>query len=531
MNSNKFIKSSSVLILVLIIAILNLSFVTAEIKDYKYFKTIDTANINEPVWLLLDAELLDYSESNGADVRLFSGFQELPYYYDYSAQTHDVAVLNIEASSEQNPLRGTLFSPENMIDGSPSTYYQNDFLEEPQITTITINLQNKVTLKEIVFSYLESPTNLTVFALIGDQQREISSTSSSKVSLHDIQAKQLSVVFHHKGTIKISELKITGSSPAKLLFLPISNETKIYYGKPHDSIPNYNTESLFSTIDTPLIMAEEHNTNPLFKGEIEGGLDDNCPLISNPDQRDSDGDGLGDECDNCIYTKNPDQQDSDYDGVGNACDNCPNKKNSDQLDKDLDNIGWVCDDEDRDGITNDLDNCLLGKNSDQQDIDRDGVGDVCEDDDEDGVKNYLDTCPTIKNPNNLDSDFDGVGNLCDNCPLIKNSNQRDTNKDGVGDVCEDDDGDNIVNSKDNCVNIANPDQIDWDSDGLGDLCDNCPEIKNKDQNDMDRDGLGDVCDKTESRILENPLVVWSILIVAIIIILSIALTLKKKPSN
>jgi len=47
--------------------------------------------------------------------------------------------------------------------------------------------------------------------------------------------------------------------------------------------------------------------------------DDNCPGTRNPDQKDTDGDLVGDACDNCPTVPNTNQWDTDRDGTGDAC--------------------------------------------------------------------------------------------------------------------------------------------------------------------------------------------------------------------
>ena len=49
-------------------------------------------------------------------------------------------------------------------------------------------------------------------------------------------------------------------------------------------------------------------------------LQDNCPLASNVDQRNSDSDSVGDACDNCDSVPNFDQLNADGDLYGDACD-------------------------------------------------------------------------------------------------------------------------------------------------------------------------------------------------------------------
>jgi len=116
--------------------------------------------------------------------------------------------------------------------------------------------------------------------------------------------------------------------------------------------------------------------------------------------------------------------DTDDDGIWNSIDNCPSAINGDQKDTDGDGIGDACDpDIDGDGIPNAVDNCPYVANPDQIDSDNDGAGDAC------------DNCP-IPNPDQLDTDKDGVGDACDNCPTVYNPSQWDRDGDGIGDLCD-----------------------------------------------------------------------------------------------
>jgi len=78
------------------------------------------------------------------------------------------------------------------------------------------------------------------------------------------------------------------------------------------------------------------------------------------DETDVDADGIQNDADNCPNTYNPDQSDSDGDGIGDVCDSNPD------------------DDLDDDGIKDNLDNCPTNYNPDQADFDNDGRGDACD---------------------------------------------------------------------------------------------------------------------------------------------------------
>ncbi|MEW5853270.1 MAG: thrombospondin type 3 repeat-containing protein [Myxococcota bacterium] len=229
------------------------------------------------------------------------------------------------------------------------------------------------------------------------------------------------------------------------------------------------------------------------------GCDDNCADVPNPDQADTDNDGLGDACDNCARVANASQTtqaDRDGDGVGDDCDICPLVANPPPA-CNASNAAFAC----LNAGECDVD---LGMCTQQLDTDQgvgtppDGRGDACDpDDDDDGILDDGDQSgSTSDNPCTAGA----TTNCDDNCPLLANADQEDQDADGVGDACAtDDDQDAIPDASDNCPGVANPSpecssnevcsavnagtcaasgyctgQADLDNDGVGDACDRCP---------------------------------------------------------
>ena len=272
-----------------------------------------------------------------------------------------------------------------------------------------------------------------------------------------------------------------------------------------------------------VLTIEDPNALSDVDGDGIADAVDNCPMVSNPLQVNTDGsfDG-GDACD----------LDDDNDGYSDVVEQAEGSDPLDPLDKpdDLDN-DYVPDssdnDIDGDGVNN-TDDAFPRDADETTDTDHDGIGNNADlDDDNDGYSDVVEVTEgsnpldPLDKPDDLDNDFipdssdndidgDGVNNTDDAFPRdadettdtdhdgIGNNADLDDDNDGYSDVVEVTEGSNPLDPLDKPDDLDNdfiPDSSDNDIDGDG--VNNTDDAFPRDADettDTDNDGIGNNAD-------------------------------------
>lgn len=189
------------------------------------------------------------------------------------------------------------------------------------------------------------------FKLMIDGKLVLNTIQGSVVKFPKMKAKNVEISFEYAQPIRFREVgigSVTEDEVNNMIRFVYQPEARyiLYegYGIRRDAVPTPPINLFAKTNEAELVLLNS-DKNPLFKeqevkenadSDSDGVFDliDNCPMQSNQDQKDGNGNGIGDVCD-----------DYDYDGVATYKDNCPSVSNYNQRDVDRDGLGDACDSE------------------------------------------------------------------------------------------------------------------------------------------------------------------------------------------
>jgi hypothetical protein len=239
---------------------------------------------------------------------------------------------------------------DSLFDGNLST--KKDFyLNGTAQNSINLNVNFASPIKTNLFTLsldrnVSLPDYVTLKALVGMEWVTVLNKvkpSGYAISFPETTATMWIITVDFSQSIRITDISFTSfqsySEKINVRFLAQPNSNYTIYANP-DSSPIW-----YSVNDTAHLQTNKYKViglmnlshNPLFTepdADTDGVIDtiDNCIININSDQRDEDGNGVGDVCD-----------DYDNDKIPNYIDNCPNLPNYYQTDTDADKIGDECD--------------------------------------------------------------------------------------------------------------------------------------------------------------------------------------------
>ena len=226
------------------------------------------------------------------------------------------------------------------------------------------------------------------------------------------------------------------------------------------------------TLDTP---GQDPNGNGIW---TDYSINYSLLVKGVPAVVDSDGDGVPDTTDNCPLIANPDQIDTDGDGTGDACDTDddndgdPDVNDCDRLNPAVHHGATEICNEIDDNCDKQIDEGL--KNTYYPDADRDGYGISFEPIQACSVPDgYVDN-NTDCNDSNA-AVYPGAAEICngvdDNCNRLVDEGFADFDGDGQADCVDpDDDNDGVPDVQDNCPNTVSGSIVDASGCAISQIC-------------------------------------------------------------
>lgn len=233
-----------------------------------------------------------------------------------------------------------------LADGNVDTTFDFPLLSSGlQKGKIKIMYASPLETDSIVFQTTQDSYMPTAFTLMIDGKRILNTIQGGRAHFPKMMAQNIEIEFEYAQPIRFTEVGVGFnkvehvSGVVRFVYQP-HQKYILYLDSPtgRESLP-LPAVNLFAKNKEAEVVLEEIHKNPLYKErdtDVDDVIDsvDNCPLQKNSDQKDSNGNAVGDVCD-----------DYDYDGVPTYMDNCPVDANPNQMDIDRDGIGDVCDKE------------------------------------------------------------------------------------------------------------------------------------------------------------------------------------------
>lgn len=325
----RIIKLSAVLVFVLVNSFLAAA---VELSDYEYTREL---NVNCTDFLgyakvIPDGNMILNSQN------MNNIYVDSEYFITKEGETKNMNWFAKDSNTENLELL------KDTLDGNDFTYYLVKNQNEVEIELKNPYVQ---TFNKMVIRVKDSEINYIKFADITNEDIPTFSTSKDgfvytyifdkKISADDVRP---SIFFNN--ILKISEIEFYDMDETPSLYFYVNNDCKrtfnVYYGSFGENLQAYQRRDASRIIDAKMNVEKVNN---LYNGDFDkDGIlnsNDNCPRVSNNDQKDINYNGIGDAC-----------EDFDSDGIMNINDNCPETYNYEQTDVDQDGIGDACDKED-----------------------------------------------------------------------------------------------------------------------------------------------------------------------------------------